>query len=174
MTSKSPSTDSETLEPPYSHQVSAARGWLELGNIEEAESELEDLPRTILQHPEVLMIRWEVASQLRNWHEALLFATVLTKAAPDCPDSWIKRSYALHELKRTKEAWDSLFNVSVQFEQSPTVAYNLACYACQLNRFEDAQVWLRNAVKNGKKASIKKMALEDQDLTPMREFVQSM
>ena len=174
MTPESTIANSEALEPPYSHQVNAAWGWLELGNVSETQSELADLPCSIFLHPDVLMIRWELCSTLQDWDRALGYAQLLAKICPDCPDSWIKQSYALHELKRTQEAWDTLLRVSDQFERCPTIAYNLACYACQLDRCAEAESWLRKAVQTGKKACIKKMALEDHDLTPMRDFVQSM
>ncbi len=171
MTSESTTTHFAALEPPYSHQVNAAWGWLELGNYDEAEAEVARLCDSVSLHPEVLMIRWEMCSQVGEWQEAFKIACILSDLCPGCPDSWIKVSFALHEMNRTQEAWDTLILVSPKFSQCPTVAYNLACYSCQLDRPDEAETWLLKAVKVGKKACIKKMALEDKDLLPMRDIV---
>ena len=46
----------KALEPPDSHYVSAATGWLELGNSREAAAELEAVAPALGRHPAVLQI----------------------------------------------------------------------------------------------------------------------
>lgn len=154
----------DTLSPPDSHYVNAAWGWLELENPAEAVAELERLSPPAQNHPDVLSLRWELLAPQKNWLEALEIARALVQLAPDRADSWIKQSFALHELKRTQEAWDALCSVSDHFPKISTISYNLACYACQLDQAPAALVWLRRAMKIGGKECVRKMALSDPDL----------
>ena len=50
----------QKLEPPETHHVSAAIGWLGLGNVAEAKAELRQLYAAWQNHPDVLEIRWEI------------------------------------------------------------------------------------------------------------------
>ena len=47
------------------------------------------------------------------------------------------------------------------------IAYNLSCYACQMNKLTEARAWFHRATKTGDKDVMKKMALEDEDLKPL-------
>jgi len=47
------------------------------------------------------------------------------------------------------------------------IAFNLACYACQLGRLEEAREWLRKAMDLGDEKEIKTRALDDPDLEPL-------
>ena len=115
------------------------------------------------------MARWELHAKLLQWEQALDLARTIVQTLPSDSESWIKQSYCLHELKRTQEAWDCLFFVYAEFQDSPTVAYNLACYACQLGEFETARFWLKHAKRVGDRRSVLEMAATDPDLSPMRD-----
>ena len=54
-----------------------------------------------------------------------------------------------------------------KFPGEPTIAYNLACYACKMGGLDEARQWLERAVKIAGKANIKVMALNDDDLEPL-------
>ena len=54
-----------------------------------------------------------------------------------------------------------------KFPDEAVIAYNLSCYACQLNELDASRVWLKRAIKTGGKDAICKMALEDDDLKPL-------
>ena len=53
------------------------------------------------------------------------------------------------------------------FPAEPIIAYNLSCYACQMQQLDIARHWLNRAVAAGQKEAIKKMALADADLQPL-------
>ena len=82
-------------------------------------------------------------------------------------------AYALHELKRTKEAWDILLPVATRFPGEYIVRYNLACYACQLGNLPTARKWLERAVEVVGPDLIRKMALQDADLEPLWPEIKS-
>ena len=155
------------LEPPHSHHVNAALGWLELGNFTEAEAELNTLSDEWRACPEVLFVRWEIQARRKDWNAALETATALVGAAPHKPEGWIQQSFSLHELKRTREAWARLLEVESQFPNVSTIPYNLACYACRLGDHTEAMRRLEDAIKVGGKTQIKALALRDADLEPL-------
>src|SRR2546425_128141 len=60
-----------------------------------------------------------------------------------------------------------LWRRSRRFPSQPMIAFNLACYACQLGRLEEAREWLRKAMDLGDEKEIKTRALDDPDLEPL-------
>lgn len=162
------------LQPPDSHHLNAAVGWIELGNIAEAKAELARIPASRRNHPDVLETEWRVHVAEKDWPAALDAARVLVKADPDNPSGWIHQSYSLHELKQTREALDLLLLVVEKFSSICTIPYNLACYACQLGDLKEARRWLGKAIKIRGKNDIKQMALTDPDLRSMWEQIQKL
>lgn len=160
------------LEAPATHYLNAALGWVELGNPAEAKIELQHIAEELHRHPSVLLVKWEILAKEQKWELAADVAYDVVQLAPDMPDGWIKRSYALHELKRTQEAYNFLSEAGRQFPQLSIIPYNLACYACQLGRAQEAQRWLTRAMKMGDQTQIKAMALKDPDLRSLREFIE--
>ena len=79
-----------------------------LGNAGEAFQELKQISPAARNRPEVLMCLWEIHARSRQWVQAIDAADQLIARSPDQPEGYIKRAYALHELKRTQEAWDNL------------------------------------------------------------------
>lgn len=157
------------IEPPDTHALSAALGWLELGNTAEALAELDRISESNQPHPAVIEMRWAVYAGMKRWDLALESAEELVRVLPGMVDGWLHRAYA---LRRTPggglmQAWEALLPAAEKFPKQPLVAFNLACYACQLQRLDDARHWLQRAAKIGGKAEIKKMALADSDLEPL-------
>lgn len=159
------------LEPPDLHHLHAAEGWLGLDDPVEAEAELARIAPQSAHHPDVLEVRWMLHAHGRHWADALTVAGQLTEIAPERPSGWIDRSYALHELKRTREASALLEPVAERFQGISTIPYNLACYACQLGDLESSKAWLARAVQIAGKDAIRSMALQDADLEPLWEYL---
>ena len=65
------------------------------------------------------------------------------------------------------QAWDALLPAAEKFPSAAVIAYNLSCYACQMNQLDVSRHWFKRAVKIGDRETIKKMALEDDDLKPL-------
>ena len=130
-------TKIKELEPPDSLHLRAAEGWLELGNYTEANEELEQITPLMRAHPHVLAMRYEIYSQAKRWDYAVEIASTLVQQLPDNALHWINRSFALHELKRTREARDLLLPAAAKFPDGDAIRYNLACYECQLGNLPD-------------------------------------
>lgn len=159
----------ETIEPPDSHHLSAALGWMELGNATEAKSELAKVSPDLARHPAVLEVTWAIHAAEQNWSEALAAAQLLVDSAADHASGWLHRAYA---IRRTpggglQAAWDALLPAAERFPKEATIPYNLACYACQLQQLDEARKWLQRAVAVGQKTKIKAMAAADPDLAPL-------
>ena|ERR1019366_5085917 len=157
------------LEPPDIFFLSAAVGWMELGDVAEAEVELEKISLKNANHPDVLEVRWTLLAQSEKWDSALEVARALAKAAPDRSSSWLHQAYSLRRAScgGLQQAWDALLPAHEKFPKEPTIAFNLSCYACQLNQLEEARSWFHRALKLGGKEHIKRMALRDADLRPL-------
>jgi tetratricopeptide (TPR) repeat protein len=156
------------IEPPDSHILNAAVGWAELGLPVEALIELSRLSISLLGHPDVLNLRWRLHAMKQDWEGALTVARAQLAVDPEQPDSWINLSFALHELKRTREAFDALVSVQEKFPKTGVIPYNLACYSCRLGELDDARVWIRRARKILGKDQLREMGSDDPDLQPLR------
>jgi Flp pilus assembly protein TadD len=161
------------IEPPDAHCLSAAIGWLELGNLGEAKAELALISPAGQTHPDVLEARWLVCAEQKAWAEALEAARVLTEAAPNRASGWLHLAYALRRIPdgSVQRAWDALLPVAGKFPKEPTVPYNLACYACQMRELETARQWLKRAMAVGGRERMKSIALADSDLEPLWEEI---
>ena len=159
------------LTPPDAFHLEAAIGWLLLENAREARAELEQLSPAYREHPDVLESWWKVFSEEKNWPAAFECGAKLSVVMPSRAMGWIAQSFALHELKRTREAYELLHSVVGRFREHFVIPYNLACYQCQLGNKDDALQWLQRAVDVADAKTIREMALNDGDLAPLREAI---
>ena len=155
------------LEPPDSHYLNAAQGWLGLRDYQSALAELDAIDLTMRAHPDVLAMRCDIYSASKQWPAALAFAFTLVVLVPDKPAGWIQRSFALHELKRTRQAFHLLLPAAMKFPKIPTIPYNLACYSTQLGNLEEARRWLLRSYEIGDAKELRLAALSDPDLAPL-------
>lgn len=158
------------------HYLSAAVGWLELGNLAEAKAELERIEPDYLKYPEVLELRWLICAEEQKWQEGLDIARALLQGAPESPAGWLHQAYALRRVPEgsVKQAWTALLPAFDKFPKEPIICYNLSCYACQMQQLEAARVWFKRAIVIGGRKGrerIKRMALEDSDLKPLWEEI---
>jgi|GEM_PF-1386157 len=133
------SADIDHLEP--------AEGWFELGNYTEAKKELDLIDPRQAQQLEVLVLRLRTCFNLKQWEETLAVATAVLQQDHTYSDYWIKRSYALHELNRTREAYDLLKPSVGLFPGEEVIPFNLNCYARALGRPLTAFYWRNMALR---------------------------
>ena len=157
------------LETSDIRHLDAAVGWLGLGCASEARVELDLIAAARQQHPAVLDARWMLCVQEKRWAEALEIAEAELATAPDDCPGWLHRAYALRRVSTggLSRAWEALLPAAEKFPGEPVVAFNLSCYACQLQLPDAARQWLRRAMKAGSREAIRKMALADDDLKPL-------
>ena len=127
---------------------------------------MEKVTPTLRAHPDVLELRWQIYAKEKKWEACVDIATAVIKLAPENCNGWVHRSFALHELKRTKEAFDLLLPAADQFPRVWTVPYNLACYCAQLGRLDECQEWFKEAMAIDEQ-TVKRAAIDDPDLKPL-------
>jgi Flp pilus assembly protein TadD len=159
------------LEPPDSHHLSAAEGWLELGNPTEALAELNCVAAEWVAHPAVLEINWQINAHVHQWETCLELAARLVLLNPELPSGWIHRSYALHELQRTAEARDQLLPAIQRFPGKAVLSYNLACYECRLGDLPQARHWLKQTFALKNSTPWRRAALVDPDLAALKSEI---
>ncbi len=166
----------QKLEPPDTHYFFAAIGWLELGNLTEAQVELAQISPAQQEHPDVLEVRWLFSAQQKHWEEGLQIAQTLLRRAPKRLSGWLHQAYALRRVPDggVQKAWEALLPASDKFPKEPTIPFNLSCYACQLQQLDTARDWLKRAVAVGGKEKIKQMALQDSDLEPLWDEIRQL
>ena len=154
------------LKPPDTHHLAAAQGWLGLGNHFEANAELERITVRARIHPDVLEAGCLIYAKARKWQACVDIAATLVRLAPERAEGWIQRSFALHALKRTQEAFEKLLPVAIRFPNVWVIPYNLACYCSQLGRFDEAQAWFKRAIVIDEKC-VQRAGIDDPDLQPL-------
>lgn len=154
------------LPHPNNLHLLASQGWLELGNVVEALNELKGIQPGFKKNPEVLKMHWEISAAAKKWDSCVQIAKGFSRLYADDWFGYIRHSFALHELKRTKEAKDVLEEVLDDFSDEYLFSYNLACYCAQLGELPEAEVYLGTAIELGGD-EIKSMAMEDSDLEPI-------
>jgi len=155
------------LEIQDQRYLEAAQGWLGFGNWREANEELENISPKNRAHLEVLFVRFKIYSMAKEWPGAYEIARAISEAVPGASFGAFHMAVALHEMKRTEEAWKLLLSVVDNFPDNTYMRYNLACYTCQLGKLKDAMTWLERAIDLAGKNDLRQMALDDPDLEPL-------
>jgi tetratricopeptide (TPR) repeat protein len=166
----------ETLEPPDTHYLSAAIGWMELGNYVEAKAEIGRVAPHLATHPNVLEVWWAIHASEQDWPRALEIAEKLVKEDPKRATGWLHRAYALRRVPGggVEAAQRALLPAVERFPEDATILYNLACYACQLQQLDEARQWLRRALSVGEPAKIRSMAAADSDLEALWKEIKTL
>jgi predicted Zn-dependent protease len=159
------------LQGTDSFHLRVAEDWIGLGDYAAASEQLMKISPGRRTQPPALKVRWQICVNAKNWEAALDVASTLVLLDPKESLFWSHLSFALHELKRTAEARDSLLRVVDTFSDNAAMRYNLACYESRLGRMEEAKRWLVEAFKLGGKRPMTQMALTDSDLAPLQEWI---
>ena len=161
------------LTQPDLFHLNAASGWLGLGDLVSANDELKQISTAMRKHPAVLLAQCEIFFAAKQWTPLLAMTGTLLQQFPKLDFIWINRSYALHELNRTQEAFDALLPAAKKFPKEWLIRYNLACYSSQLGQVNAAMKLLKQAIRLADNKEIKAMALEDPDLKPLWKEIMS-
>lgn len=157
--------------------LTAAEGWLELGDHLAAFDELEDIEPLHRAHPDVLKLRWRIYSKAEKWGNAFTIAEGLTRLVPDDAEVFLWRSQSARLMKDggVLHAFELLQDAVKEFPDEPSIPFTLAGYCCQLGRLPQAQSWLHIAFeiaqRNGTQQHWKQKALDEADLQRLRDEV---
>jgi len=122
-------------------------------------------------HPNLLLVKWEIHFRNRQWHSACEVAQALIDAMPNEPIGFIYRSFALQKIGRVQEARKHLLTAARLFPTDWRIAYNLACYTCELGDIAGTWNWLDRAIELGDSDAVKSLALDEIALRPLWQWI---
>ncbi len=159
------------LEPDDQRRLSAARGYLELGMLQEANAELEEIDAFCRSVPEVLAVRLQIYQSMAKWELMEVVAKRLSQHDPENPQWPISVAYATPRAVSIGAARVILLDALTRHPEEPIVHYNLACYGCQLGELQAARDHLKRAFALD--PSCRLTAIEDKDLEPLWDSLTS-
>jgi Tfp pilus assembly protein PilF len=152
-------------------RLSAAEGWISLGNVGEANAELEAITAGVRSHPEVLQVRWYVFAKAEQWEACVDIAATLTQLRPRQRFGWIHLVAALRRQGRFSEAIRVLDQAVRLCGDTPTFAFNLACCHAKVGEPRKAKQHLKRAFElaRGNEAlnHLRTRALDEPELEPV-------
>jgi tetratricopeptide (TPR) repeat protein len=159
------------LQHPDPMHLKAAAGWIQLGDYDSANDELEKIRAEWRAHPDVLDMRWFIYSHHEQWDACLDITTAIVKTAPDRVSGWIHKAISLRRAngRGFEKAKGLLLEAAKLFPEDGMIQYNLACYSAQLGQLDAAKEYLHKSYELGDAKQIKLMALDDEDLKPLWE-----
>lgn len=148
-------------------RLTAATGYMELQMYQDAYTELEELPAHEKTAREVLELKVEILHKLESWNLAREVSKFLSDTSPENSQYVIWKAYATRRISGIREAEKVLLGAIVAHENDPIIHYNLACYAAQLGRIDEAKTSLTKAIEID--PNVRQMILDDPDLEPLWE-----
>ena len=159
------------LQHPDTMHSEAAAGWIQLGDYDSANDELEKIRAEWRAHPDVLELRWLIYSHHEQWDACLDIASAIVKMASDRVWGWVHKAYSLRRATGggIEKAKPVLLEAAKLFPDDSMIQYNLACYCAQLGQLDATKEFLGKSYELGDAQQIKLMALDDDDLKPLWE-----
>jgi predicted Zn-dependent protease len=154
------------LQYPDPMHLEAATGWIQFGDYDSANDELENIRAEWRAHPDVLNFRWFIYSHHEQWDACLDITSAIVKMVPDRVSGWIHKATSLRRANGGgfENAKALLLEAAKLFPDDDTVQYNLACYCAQLDASKEH---LDKSYELGDAKQIKLIALDDDDLKPL-------
>ena len=151
--------------------LNAAIGFLELGMLDEAAGELENLSPEVRTISAVLGVRMEIYRSAKNWTLMEVVARELWKRHQDDPVHWNNLAWVVRRKDSIEAAQTILLEALEKFPNDALIKYNHGCYACQLGDMDNAKKFVGDAIKLDSKYKL--MALDDPDLETLWDSLAS-
>jgi Tfp pilus assembly protein PilF len=149
-------------------RLSHARGYIELGMLDEAEAELARVSPEDADKMEVLALHVAILHERHDWEKLRVLAETLVSRNPEYPDWWITWAYAARRSINLVAAESILRKAEQLHPTNATIQFNLGCYACQLGNLIAARARIAKAIQLDE--NFRAAADSDPDLEPLREF----
>lgn len=148
------------------HRLLAASGYLDLGMLADAAAELAALSPDERTRPDVMGLQVDIHMAAKEWTAGAELAGRLVQTDPATPGWWINYAYCTRRAVSVDRAEEILLAAVQQHPDEAMIRYNLACYASVTGRFDEARSRLDAAIALDPR--VKKLALDDEDLAPLR------
>ncbi len=122
------------------------RGYLDLGMVTDARTELEAIHKDDWMKPEVLGVRVIYALSAREWGEMAELSRTLAQKIPEDPQWWIHWAYALREQEFVQAAQKIAQRGLELHPKEAILHFNLACYLSLLGQTDEASDHLNLAI----------------------------
>ncbi len=143
-------------------RLRSACGYAELGMDRESMAELNSIPKTQQDRPEVLQLRLHHLMLRNSWKRALTLSRKLCRVAPDCGAGFLHAGFCLNQLGRTEDARRILLKGPPALRREPIYYYNLGCYEALLGHLQDAARYLERSFQMD--SHFRAIAKKDPDL----------
>lgn len=147
-------------------RLSHVRGYLELGMVKEARTELDAVVGADAERVEVQALRVALLQATEKWRPLRKLAGELVASDPGEPGWWIILAYATRRVNSVRAAEKVLLEAVARHADDPTVQFNLGCYACLLGDLAGAKTRVERAIALDQ--DYRKNAREDPDLESLR------
>ena len=148
-------------------RVRHARGYRELGLLQDARRELALVPKAQVEETNVLAEVAALSQELGEWRKLATVCETLARRHPEDAGWWIMWAYGTRRAESLTEAERILLEAEALHGANPTILFNLGCYACQLGNLAAAQARVRRAIALDRHFQI--LAQTDSDLEPLRK-----
>ena len=149
------------------HRLQIVQGYYELGMMEDAWNELEEIERDFARTSHVVRMRTLLLLRVEKWEEALELSKELRDMEPEGTAGYIHGAFCLHEMKRTDEALQMLHNAPEAIKKEAIYFYNLGCYQAAIGQVEDARKCLSKSFDLDK--ALVAVASKDPDLEILKD-----
>jgi len=147
--------------------IDEAIGYHYLGLHEDAWACLQSAPPDQLQDPTVAGFRLTLLLELQRWEEAASLARDAIEGAETSPEFYLMGAFAIRRSESLEAAYAFLLQGEQACRDEATWWFNMACYECQMGRFERLDHLLEEAFNREQK--FRELARIDEDLAPWRD-----
>lgn len=146
----------------WQRHLTAASGYLELGMVDDAEREMEEIPPEEKGCSEVIGFRVHLAMRSGRWETGADLARHLVGVEPERAEWWINYAFCTRRAESIAHAEEVLIRAVELHPEEALIRFNLACYACVTGRLDLAKQRLTEAISLD--PDIRDHAVEDDDL----------
>ena len=136
------------LQHPDPMHLEAAAGWIQLGDYNSANDELEKIRAEWRAHPDVLDLRWLIYSHHEQWDVCLDIASTIVKIASDRVWGWVHKAYALRRATGggIEKAKPVLLEAAKLFPDDDIIQYNLASLSHDSSTYDDSDAGIHHTL----------------------------
>ena len=149
-----------------------ANGYRQLGMFADAHEELAKIPLELQQSKEVIVSDLAISSDEKSWERVAELSQLLASDYPAEVEWWIQWAYAVRRSDSLDASKLILTNALTSFPVEPCLHYNMGCYACVEGEYDQAKDWILQAI--ALEGDYRLMAMEDEDLVEIRDWVQGL
>jgi tetratricopeptide (TPR) repeat protein len=146
--------------------LTTADGFLDLGMVDEAWAELDEIEPLERANPSVIAMRLRILQRMARFEAGVEIARGAVRAHPNDLDLWLLGSRHIRAAEGIDEALEFLLGSGERFTSKAACWFELACLHCQAGDLERAADCTRRAVDLDR--SYQMRVLDDPDLEPLR------